>query len=50
MPKDKPVNPLVLLIGAVLGWGIVNLVAAIFVVAYRIVTMAVSGLADFFLT
>ena len=45
----KKSNLWTLLIGALAGWALVTLMAAILVVAWRLVTMATTGLADIFL-
>jgi hypothetical protein len=44
--KKKPMNLWTILVGAILGWLLVTLAAAVLVVAWRIATMAATTLAD----
>jgi hypothetical protein len=45
----KKSNLWTLLIGALAGWALVTLMAAVLVVAWRLATMAATGLANIFL-
>jgi hypothetical protein len=47
--KKKPTNLWTLLFGALAGWALVTLMAAVLVVAWRLATMAATGLANIFL-